>query len=124
MKRWILILGMGVAVTGVAGTALAGAGHGHKGSHGMSAKQSFSKDAVVVGNKICPVSKQPVDVMGDPVQYEYKGKIYNLCCRMCLRDFKKDPEKFSRVADQEVAAQEDHEGEGEHADEHTGDHDH
>jgi len=61
---------------------------------------------IQVGNKICPVSGNPVTgSMGDkPVQYEYKGKIYNLCCSGCLEEFKKNPEKYSKIADEEVAA--------------------
>ena len=66
--------------------------------------------AVEIGNKICPVSgdKIPVpgekDTMGDkPVKYEYNGKIYNLCCPMCIKDFKKNPEKYSKIAEDEVA---------------------
>ena len=62
--------------------------------------------AIQVGNKTCPVSGGPVTgSMGDkPVQYEYKGKIYNLCCPGCLEEFKKDPEKYSKIADDKVAA--------------------
>ena len=63
-----------------------------------------------VGNKICPVSKDKIPVpgekgtMGDePVKYEYNGKIYNLCCKMCIKDFKKNPEKYSKIAEEEVA---------------------
>ena len=55
-----------------------------------------------VNNKICPVSGEGVYEMGDPVQYEYNGKIYNFCCKMCLKDFKKDPEKFSKIAEEEA----------------------
>lgn len=57
-----------------------------------------------VGNKICPVSGNPVDdgKMGEAVKYVYNGKIYNLCCQMCVKDFKKNPEKFSAVAEKEV----------------------
>lgn len=47
---------------------------------------------VEVGNKICPISGEEVGGMGEIVKYEYKGKIYNLCCPMCEKDFKKDPE--------------------------------
>lgn len=68
-----------------------------------------SKDAVEVGNKICPVSGDKVPApgekgtMGDnPVKIEYKGRIYNLCCPMCIKDFKKNPEKYSAVAEKEV----------------------
>ena len=66
--------------------------------------------AVEVGNKICPVSGDKVPVpgekgaMGDKlVKYEYNGKIYNLCCPMCIKDFKKNPEKYSKIAEDEVA---------------------
>ena len=68
-----------------------------------------SKNTVEVGNKICPVSGDKVPVpgekgeMGDnPVKVEYKGKIYNLCCSMCVKDFKKNPEKYSGIAEKEV----------------------
>ena len=58
-----------------------------------------------VGNKMCPVSGNPVDdgTMGEAVKYVYNGKIYNLCCQMCVKDFKKSPEKYSAVAEKEVS---------------------
>lgn len=57
-----------------------------------------------VGNKLCPVSGNPVDdgTMGEAVKYVYNGKIYNLCCQMCVKDFKKNPEKYSAAAEKEV----------------------
>ena len=71
---------------------------------------SKSTEAVEVGNKICPVSGDKIPApgekgtMGDePVKYEYNGKIYNLCCQMCVKDFKKNPEKYSKIVDDEVA---------------------
>lgn len=63
---------------------------------------------VEVGNNICPVSGQKVGEMGEVVKYEYNGKIYNLCCKMCAKDFKKDPEKYSKMAEEEVKQQNDH----------------
>jgi len=65
-----------------------------------------SAQLVQVGNKVCPVSKGPVTgAMGDkPVTVVYNGKIYNLCCPGCLNAFKKNPEKYSKIADDEVAA--------------------
>jgi Cu+-exporting ATPase len=68
--------------------------------------------AVEVGNKTCPVSGDKIPApgekgtMGDhPVKVAYKGKIYNLCCPMCVKDFKKNPEKYSKMADDEVVSQ-------------------
>ena len=63
----------------------------HK-EHGMTA---MDEDALLeVGNKICPVSGEDVGEMGDPVKVEYKGKIYNLCCKMCKKDFNNNNKKF------------------------------
>jgi YHS domain-containing protein len=65
--------------------------------------------AIEAGNKTCPVSKEKVPGygvktdMGDkPIKIAYKGRVYNLCCRMCIKDFKKDPEKYSAIAEKEV----------------------
>lgn len=62
------------------------------------AKASASPVAPVkVNNTICPVTGDPVN-MKDPVTVEYNGKIYNLCCPMCPATFKSNPEKYSKIA--------------------------
>lgn len=43
---------------------------------------------------ICPVSKEKLGSMGEPVEYVHNGKVYKLCCPMCLDEFAKDPEKY------------------------------
>ena len=64
---------------------------------------------VDVGNKICPVSGDKIPApgekgnMGEAIKYEYNGKSYNLCCKMCVKDFKKNPKKYSKIAEDEVA---------------------
>ena len=77
-----------------------------------------------IGNKICPVSKNQVDdgTMGESVKFVYNEKIYNLCCPMCVKDFKKDPEKYSKIAEEEAAKSKMTEEEGKKED--HGDHDH
>ena len=60
---------------------------------------------IEVGNKLCPVSGEKVGDMGEPIHVEHNGKIYNLCCSMCAKDFKKDTEKYSKIAEDEVAAE-------------------
>ncbi len=72
-------------------------------------KEAKSAKAVEVGNKFCPVTGDKVPApgekgtMGDePVKYEYNGKIYNLCCKMCVKDFKKNPGKYSAIAEKEI----------------------
>ncbi len=56
-------------------------------------KQVVSKEAVNVGNKICPVSGEKIDEK-TKATYEYEGKIYNFCCTACIEEFKKEPEKY------------------------------
>ena len=46
-----------------------------------------------VNNTICPVSGDKV-IKGKEFKIEYKGKVYNLCCGMCEKDFRKDPEAY------------------------------
>ena len=67
----------------------------------MAAEKQEVK-AVEAGNKICPVLGNPVS---STATVEYKGKIYHLCCPMCAGTFNQDPEKYSKIADDEVAAQ-------------------
>lgn len=57
---------------------------------------------VNVGNKICPVSNEEVGLMGKAYTVEYNGKEYNLCCKMCAKDFQKNPEKYSKIAEAET----------------------
>jgi len=49
----------------------------------------------VTGEKIVESSK---------AIYEYNGKAYNLCCAMCINEFKKDPEKYAAKAEKEASA--------------------
>jgi YHS domain-containing protein len=56
-----------------------------------------------VGNKICPVTGEKIDEK-TKATYEYKGKIYNFCCPMCIDDFKNDPEKYIKKVEEELQA--------------------
>ena len=61
----------------------------------MVGRLSFAQEPagtkMEVGNKICPISGEKIKE-GKEFKVEYNGKIYNLCCSMCEKDFKKDPE--------------------------------
>ncbi len=59
----------------------------------MQAPAVTTEKTVEVGNKICPVSGEKV-VAGHEGKIEYQGKVYNLCCQMCEKDFNKDPQKY------------------------------
>ena len=62
---------------------------------------------VEVGNKICPISGEAL-MEGQEAKVEYNGKIYNLCCAACTKDFLKDPE--AAIKKLEAAEGEDHSG--------------
>lgn len=74
--------------------------HKHMESEATSAT---AKEAVNVGNKICPVSGEKIDEKMKAI-YEYQGKIYNFCCPMCIDIFKKDPEKYIKKVEEELQA--------------------
>jgi len=64
-----------------------------------------TSNAVNAGNKICPVSGEKVGGdMGPAVPIEYKGKIYNLCCSGCVKEFNKNPEKYVKKVEEELKA--------------------
>ncbi len=60
---------------------------------------------------VCPVSNEPIE---DPFTFEYEGKTIQLCCKMCLSKFKKDPAKYlqkaASTAGHEAPAADGHEG--------------
>ncbi len=58
-------------------------------------------ESTKVNNTICPVTGNPVDKK-NPVTVEYNGKIYNFCCSMCPATFNSDPEKYSKIAEEQA----------------------
>ena len=55
-------------------------------------------------NKTCPVEGKDHEV--DPkVTVVYKGKTIGFCCDTCPPEFKKDPEKFMKKVNEELAAE-------------------
>ena len=68
-------------------------------SSGLKMTQEVSKPEDV-GNKICPVTGEKIDE-NTKVTYEYKGKIYNLCCSGCIEEFKNNPDKYIKIIAEE-----------------------
>lgn len=73
--------------------------------------QAYAQDAekeskaIDIGNKVCPVGGEGIEE-SKKATYEYKGKIYNFCCPMCIPEFKKNPGKY--IAKMEQAAGSEH----------------
>ncbi|MDP8212733.1 MAG: cupredoxin domain-containing protein [Candidatus Zapsychrus exili] len=106
-------------ISSIATYALAAEEHGHQEHKGSMMEQEHkgsmtghmeeeASEAVEMGNKICPISGETVGAMGPAVKYEYKGKIYNLCCAGCLSTFKDDPEKYVKIIEESMEQQKIH----------------
>lgn len=55
--------------------------------------------------KTCIVSGEKLGEMGKPFIYTHEGREVRLCCKGCLKDFKKDPAKYlKKLDDAEKAA--------------------
>lgn len=92
--------------------AMEGQGHSkHSGAVVVEDKDSMSGhveevlSVIEVGNKLCPISGEKAGGMGQVVQQEYNGKVYNLCCAGCIDIFKKDPEKYVKIVEEQMAQQ-------------------
>lgn len=75
-------------------------------------------DAEVVAKQLpsyplttCPISREPLDAMGKPHDLVHEGRLVRLCCKSCVKEFKKDAEKvaatFRTIDEAVVQAQKD-----------------
>ena len=58
---------------------------------GLTALAETANPVTDAGNQTCPVSGKAVN---PKVTAVYKGKRYAFCCKDCLKDFQKNPEKY------------------------------
>ena len=49
--------------------------------------------------KTCPVSKEDLGGMGEPVNVVVAGRLVRLCCNGCKKDLFKDPMKYMAAID-------------------------
>ena len=93
-------------VLGVAGVRAAPAAKADKSD--KPAKKDDAKNKPI--NAKCPVQGDDID---PAVTTTYKGKTVAFCCKDCIKDFKKDPEKYMKqiAADNKKAEEEKKKGE-------------
>ena len=53
--------------------------------------------------KTCVVSGEKLGGMGDAYVFEYEGREIKLCCKGCLKDFKKEPAKYVKKLEEAEA---------------------
>jgi YHS domain-containing protein len=62
-----------------------------------------SKSAKAYPLDKCVVSDEKLDHDGKPYVFDYKGQEVKLCCKDCLKDFKKEPEKYIKKIEEAKA---------------------
>jgi len=60
----------------------------------VAADQKSKPKAKPYPLKTCIVSGEKLGEMGKPYVFEYKDREIKLCCKGCLKDFKKNPAKY------------------------------
>jgi YHS domain-containing protein len=50
----------------------------------------------------CPVSHEGLDAMGKPLDLVHDGRLVRLCCKGCVKEFKKDPAPVLKAIDEAV----------------------
>ena len=53
--------------------------------------------------KTCIVSGDKLGEMGAPFVYKYKGREIKFCCKGCLKDFNKEPDKYIKKIEEAEA---------------------
>jgi hypothetical protein len=56
----------------------------------------------------CVVTGESLTIMGDPIAIRYAGREVRFCCDSCVKEFKKDPEKYLAVLDDAGKGDTDH----------------
>jgi len=57
--------------------------------------------AAEIAQKLCPVMGNKID---PKIYVDYNGRRIYFCCAMCPPEFKKDPEKYIKKVDEQLAA--------------------
>jgi len=113
-KRIVFIMCVGMFIFGISkilyamschedagGDAHSQAAQMDSSEHGSMAQAILASPEVVnVENKICPVTGEKIEEKAKAA-YEYKGKIYNLCCLACIEEFRNNPEKYIQIVEAE-----------------------
>jgi hypothetical protein len=65
---------------------------------GTTTISDASTNAVPDHLKTCPVSGDKLGGdMGGPYVFVYQGQQVKLCCKSCLKDFNKNPDKYIKL---------------------------
>ena len=57
---------------------------------------SADDDRLIARQKVCPVTKEPLDSMGGPVKLVVDGRVVFICCKGCEKALRKKPAEYLR----------------------------
>ena len=69
-------------------------------NHGEHARPG--KKAKAYPLDTCAVTGEKLDGHGDPYVFTYKDQEVKLCCKSCLKDFKKEPEDYMKKVQEDA----------------------
>lgn|GEM_PF-6247120 len=59
--------------------------------------EHVASSAGAVGQKLCPVTGEPLDSMGGAIPVTVKGETIKVCCQGCVKAVTKDPDKYLAI---------------------------
>lgn len=73
------------------------------------AEKGSTPDAQVIAQQLpsypleqCPVSKEKLGDMGEPVNHVHEGRLVRFCCKTCIKEFNTDPAPVLKQIDEAV----------------------
>jgi YHS domain-containing protein len=70
---------------------------------GFAAESKNDKKLKPYPLKTCVVSDEKLGEMGEAYTFDYQGREVKLCCKSCLKDFKKNPAKYVKKMEEAEA---------------------
>ena len=61
---------------------------------------SFAADSAAYPLQTCVVSGEKLGSMGKAYVHSHEGREVQFCCKGCLKDFNKDPQKYLKKIDE------------------------
>ena len=65
---------------------------------------AFAADAPAYPLQTCVVSGEKLGSMGKSYVHTFEGREVQFCCKACMKDFNKDPQKYLKKIDEAAKA--------------------
>jgi hypothetical protein len=72
----------------------------HKHSKALAAEKAKDAKAKPYPLQTCIVTDEKLGEHGKPYVFTHQGQEIKLCCKSCLKDFKKEPGKYTKKIDE------------------------